>query len=575
MAFFIIPFLVSASIWLGRIGLAAFAINEVAKLTTPQKTTMAEALTQAEAAGISEDEQKKLIAATTYEQVEAAGKSPDDFWAGLSAAEKEAIKFSPDTIREAQDRTSFLGTAQTILWVAAGIAAGYGAFRGIPIVSAGLGRLAAARQSGANAASLLVIIEEVKMQVLAKVWVPGFVAALAAGGGWLTGSMANSLNDAFLWGRIFLDQAATDVQKAADMKAKGTAATGAASTTEPQPRTIIRMVEEKKPSQFIGTLFSAKLGSMQSFDRHVDDEITDEADLLEDVKLNLTRWLASFPGRLGYSIVIRKDPVDETGVQQSGTWATLTMHITRLNGGIQPVDTILLGPVTPKTRLELTKTIKTIEQQIPGLLTGQEIHKIEVPTGAVDIFDVAGTPVVPTAAKPVVPLQTPEQRAMAEQAAKELGIVLPPQPIAATSAPAPVAAPTPTPTPIPAPAPAPAPVFPTPVAVPVQTTTPAVIQQPAPAPAPAPAASVLPGPNTEVPQFRPGASYVVFTGTGENLNVRDRPTTAGGIIARLPEGTRVRANNDRGASGGFTWWQVDAPPALNGVFVAAQFLRAA
>ncbi len=288
----IIAGLVVAATWLGRIGLAAFALNEISKLTQPQENAIAEASTQAAGSGISEDERKKLIAATTYEQVEAAGKSPDEFWQGLSPAEQDALKFSPKVVREAMGRTSFLGYAQAILWVAAGVAASIAAFRGIPLVSVGLGKLAAARLRGASATELLTFIEETKMAVLAKVWVPGFTAGLAAAGGWLTGALANNMNDAFLWGRIFLDQAHQDVQKAALSRGTSGAQSGASTPEAFQPRIIIRMVEEKKPEQFIGTLFSAKLGSMESFNRHIDDAITDEADLLEDAKLNLNRWLA-------------------------------------------------------------------------------------------------------------------------------------------------------------------------------------------------------------------------------------------------------------------------------------------
>lgn len=155
-------------------------------------------------------------------------------------------------------------------------------------------------------------------------------------------------------------------------------------------KTIIRMVEEKKPEQFIGTLFSAKLGSAKSFERKIDDEITDMDDLREDAKVNLSRWLTSLPSRLGYSVVIRKDPVDEFGAQQSGIWATLTLFITHISGKTTPIDTVLLGPVTPQARLELTKTIKTIEQEIPGFMSAQEVHQIEVPAGAVDIFTPSG-----------------------------------------------------------------------------------------------------------------------------------------------------------------------------------------
>lgn len=181
---------------------------------------------------------------------------------------------------------------------------------------------------------------------------------------------------------------ATVAQQASAVASNTTGSSSSKSfDTQAQPRTIIRMVEENKPEQFLGTLFSAKVGDMRTFERHIDDEITDENDLLEDAKINLTNWLASFPGRLGYSVKIVNGPVDHEGTKQSGIWAVLTMHMTRLNGTIQPIDTILLGPVTPATRLKLSKQLTTIEAQIPKLLTGEVVRQINIPRGSVDIFD--------------------------------------------------------------------------------------------------------------------------------------------------------------------------------------------
>src|SRR3990167_1457225 len=123
MPFTLIPFAITALTWLGRIGLAAFAISEIKKLTTDQKATIETHTNQAEAAGLSEEETSKIVAATTYEQVEKSGKNPDDFWAGLSPVEQAQLKWSPQVLKESMDRTSFLGLAQTILWIGAGVAA--------------------------------------------------------------------------------------------------------------------------------------------------------------------------------------------------------------------------------------------------------------------------------------------------------------------------------------------------------------------------------------------------------------------------------------------------------------------
>lgn len=559
----LIPLIDAAGIWLARIGVAYFAYDVWKNLTGDQKSTIQSSMDNAAATGLPADEQKKLIAATTYEQVEKSGKSPDDFWAGLSGKEKEALKFSPNTIREAQNRTSFLGTAQTVSWVAAGFLAGLAAFRGVPIVSSGLGKLAQARLAGATAAELATIIEEVKMGVLQRVWVPGTVAGIAAGGGWLTGAMANNMNDAFLWGRIFLDQAAQDVQKAADKKAGGSVSGSASGISSDQPKIIIRMVQEKKPEQYIGTLFSAKLGDSKSFERQLDDEVTDENDLREDVKLNLNRWLATLPGRLGYSVVIRKDPIDEFGVKQSGLWATLTTTLNRLNGTIQPVDTILLGPVRPEARLTLSKVTKQIESEIPGMLTGQQVVQIEVPKGTVDYFNLEGERVDLSG---TLPAATPA--ATSTPAATQPMVTPVTSPTSGTPQQSvPLATITPTPTVQYAKPAGPAPVI---------TPTPAPTVTP-PAPASAPAATLASVNGLALVQ---GNSYTTNT-PGSVLNLRRDPNTSGQIYAKIPDGTRVLLDTPQVRGMAYQpiiadnyHWVFVITPSGSGGYVAAEYLKA-
>lgn len=399
-------------VWLGRIGLAAFAVNEIKKLTTDQKQYMEDSVAKAKEAGATDDELKEVIAATTYEQVEAEGKDPEDFWAGLTPEAKADLQFSPTAVKRSMERTKFLGITSALLFVSALAAGGVAGVRGIPILVKTLGRLATARASGQGALQLMTIIEEGKILGISKVWIPGLIGSMAAAGGWLTSTMTNNLNDTDFWGRNFLGQAASDFEKALEAKNKMEGGGGTGLTAEQQARTIIRMVTEKKPEQFIGTLFSAKLGNVEQFDRKIDDEITSVDDLTTDVKINLNKWLATLPGRMGYSIIIRKDPVDEFGAKQSGIWATMTLFITHMSGKTMPIDTILLGPVDPKIRMVLFKETKTIEAQIPELLSSQTVREIQLPTGVVDIFDennerVFSGSATPPATPPATPTATP------------------------------------------------------------------------------------------------------------------------------------------------------------------------
>lgn len=375
-----------ALVWLGRAGFTLYAINETRKFFADNEAYLSQSVDAYEKAGATEEEQKKLMAAFTYDKVESEGKDPQVFWDGLTDAEKEALQFSPKSLQADIGRTKFLGLASAFLFVASLVAAGVGIVRGMPVLLTTLKSLRDSRAAGATATELLTIIEEGKIAAISKVWAPGIATTFLGATGWLTSSMTNNLNDATLWGRIFLGQAADDFEKAQKQMAEKASGGGASGSATSAPKTIIRIVEDKRPEQFIGTLFSAKLGSAESFNRQIDDEITDINDLREDVKVNLNRWLASLPNRMGYSVVVRKDPVDEYGTKQSGIWATLTIFITHISGKITPIDTILLGPVNPKTRLELQKQTKSIENEIKGFINAASVQEIQVPNGTVDIF---------------------------------------------------------------------------------------------------------------------------------------------------------------------------------------------
>ena len=194
----------------------------------------------------------------------------------------------------------------------------------------------------------------------------------------------------------YLLQSAAKAQNPNIPAAYGGGGTMGSQGADALPKTIIRMTTEEKPSQFIGTLFSSKLGKAEQFERQVDDKITDMDDLEADVKVNLNRWLASLPTRMGYSIVIRKDPVDEFGAQQSGIWATLTMFMTHISGKTTPIDTILLGPVEPQVRLELARKTTTVENHMSGFIQAATVKEIQIPSGSVDIFNAQGERVTPS-----------------------------------------------------------------------------------------------------------------------------------------------------------------------------------
>ena len=545
-----IPLITLALTWLGRIGLAAFAVNEFRKLTKPQKDTIDQAKNQANAAGVSDDEIKQLAAATTYEQVEQSGKSPDDFWQGLSPAEQEALKFSPQSLRNSMQRTSFLGLAQTILWVSAGVAAGIAGFKGVPILLSTLAKLSTARKAGASALSLLTIIEEGKIAGIAKVWVPGLIAGIASAGGWLTGSMANNLNDALLWGRVFLDQAHSDVEKA-EQRRKDAEARAAGGLRPDEPKTRITMAKTAKPQLFLGTIFTQRIGDPKVFERVLDDKITDANDLRADSQANLNLWLKSLPGRLQYRINIQNNPFDEFGVRLPGTWITMSISLMTLGGKIVFLDTIPLGPVEPQVYSPKTQEVQTIQVELPKLLTAEEISEVKFPATGLKLVDKTGNivPVEFTGAMPSAMAETPTTPALSSFAefAKSKGfqinqqtgeVINPSIELTAqwTRRLAGVKEPEPTPTPVPPPATTPAP--------------------------------------TPSSQARPGIIRASVKLTAlPHLNIRESAGVKGRDIGDLKPGTRVDAvESFTTFLDGFTWQKVRVFDTGQIGYVALEFL---
>lgn len=418
----ILPLLATAATWLGRIGVAAFAVNEVAKLTGVQKDVMQQSTNEASNAGVSETEQKKLVAATTYDQVEQSGQNPDDFWSGLTPEQRAELKFSPETLRSDMQRTKFLGMSAALLFGASLFAAGVAAVRGVPIGLQTLAKLAEARSKGASALSLLTIIEEGKIAGINKVWVPGLIASIAAAGGWLSNSMVGNLNDATLWGRIFLGQAADDFEKAAKQraltigtgKATGTGQVGGGfAATATQTKTA-------KPKMFLGVVHAGRFADTPDFVRHVDDRITDDEDLRADVQINLTRWLASIADRLNYEVQVKFEPFDENNVRKPGTWLTMSLYYSGKGGKRIFIDEILLGPFDPVVyyptsqiseaiRDVATKTLQP-DMFAPTFSGDGRLEVITKEGERINIFPTQGTPSAAAAVQSRAPSVPPVSR---------------------------------------------------------------------------------------------------------------------------------------------------------------------
>lgn len=557
--------------------------NQFFAKKTPQRDIADNALNEAFAAGLEKDDFLQMTAASRYEQVENEGKDPDSFWGDLTKEQQDNLKFSPESLRRSMDRTTFLGYTAAILFAFSFASGIVGRMRAGPIMAKTISDLAKAKAGGAGALDLMVIIEKGKILGLQKVWTPGLVAALAAGGAWLGSTMVNNMNDVDLWGRINLRQAEADFTRAQAELQRAKSGSGGAFAPR-QPVTRITMAKTQKPVLFLGTLFSSRVKNVAAYERTSGDQIDNKEELQGDAQTELNRWLATLPGRLIYTISISINPFDENGVKQTGTWAVLNLGIRNLGGKFTPLDTILLGPVDPTVYYPKSQEVTTIQQELPKLLTAEQIAEVQLPTGDFKLVDKTGN---------LVPAPFSESR---------------PAPIA------PAVAQIATPAPAPFIAPAPAPAAPPPSAfVPL----PAGVAGPfIPAPTPAPIVSapsetqvfpivsglvsiedyqerglgVPPGVPSRTfvesqkaiatkPQepFAGGplpvrrAQSVEIFGPQLISNFRDAPNLKGAIIQTLPRNTFGIIRNYAGSSDNFHWYAVEVSGRVG--FIAHTQLR--
>lgn len=128
---------------------------------------------------------------------------------------------------------------------------------------------------------------------------------------------------------------------------------------------LARVVPEKKEKLFLGTIFSGRIGSATNFKRTLDDRITDEADLLNDAKVNLAKWLVYFPSLLTFEIQLKYNPFDWANVKRPGLWATMALYVNNRYGKRMFIDEVLLGPIDPNVYFPDAQRMLEVAQDLP------------------------------------------------------------------------------------------------------------------------------------------------------------------------------------------------------------------
>lgn len=230
----------------------------------------------------------------------------------------------------------------------------------------------------------------------------GFFAAFSQ----TVGTIVNNWNDVFQWGPVILGGQAQDIEQAAIAAAR---AVVGATKTEFIPRTYTRTQTTKtaKPKVYVGTLLAGKIAPGKDLVRKLDDEITDEQDLINDAQINLTNWLMALPGKLTYEIQIKFNPFDENQVRKVGYWVTLALYVNNNLNKRLFIDEILLGPIDPVKYYPDQLVSKTLSVQIPRELSPTEIKTFLAPDGRLTTVDSEGNIVSVFSAPPTGAFSAP------------------------------------------------------------------------------------------------------------------------------------------------------------------------
>ena len=263
---------------------------------------------------------------------------------------------------------------------------------------------------------------------------------------------------------------------------------------------------------YVGTLAGGRVAEGLPFAPIIDDEITDTADLMQDVMKNLTLWLSKAPSQMTWEIQIKLAPYDTFGVRKQGYWLSLSLYYTSRWAKRLFMEEILLGPVDPVKYPVLDReSVSVTTPLLSGGTMATDQTQI-ISSGRIAATDNEGNVVEVLPAAPATAAKT--------------------EPVTSSS---------------------------------VQT--PSSSQS---ATAPVSNAS-LSWPMQHL-GIEWGDTMIVDNARGA-VNLRADPNTSGKIYMELPNGTEVKVIGNADNANGYTWVMVDVPSLGKGGYVAFDFLK--
>lgn len=334
----------------------------------------------------SEDEAKQHISAQIAKAATEKGGDPDEIFASYPPKLQELIVYKPSELKKNQDVTRIGLILAPLLFLGGAVGVAFAAFRGLSAAAPFIADALALSRTGKSALQVANLIALSKAAAFPKVVALGVVGTVATGLAWYTSTAVNNWNDVFHWGKFQEQQLKVELEKL-QKTISGVAIGGGYA---PQPKTRVSSYTTAKPKLFIGPIFNGRVAAPDKFVRAVDDKITSDEDLKADVEINLVRYLAKLPNNLTYTIGLKNNAMDEYGVPQIGTWATLTIYLSNIHNKRIFIDEILLGPVDPVVYYPESQKVEQLQYEIPKLVKFDTLKPMQLPNGAEFSVDAQG-----------------------------------------------------------------------------------------------------------------------------------------------------------------------------------------
>ena len=307
----------------------------------------------------------------------------DEVYAKYPAALKEYIQYTPADLKQNQFVTVLGTTISAVLFIASLAFGVIAVIRATLVIRAFLPAILKMLRNPRQVAELSNLLKVVTIEVGRKVALFGVLMPATSALGWITNAAVNNWNDVFHWGPSFAEQQAAGIFKDLSKLAGGTGYVA-------QPKTRLTTYKTAKPKLFLGILYAGQVGKYEQFVRQVDDAITSEQDLRDDVQINLVKYISTIDNNLSYAIQIKNSPADELGVPRTGTWATLSIYFTNQFHKRLFLDEILLGPIEPTLYYPETQVVTSVQHEIPKIVDFDTVNIKETLPDKLTIVDAAG-----------------------------------------------------------------------------------------------------------------------------------------------------------------------------------------